>query len=452
MHVVSVEVPHLGNRTHLVHDGTVGVVIDPPRDVSAIESAATAAGVQIVAVAETHLHDDYVSGAVVLAFRHGADLLLNADEDVEFAHIGVRDHETLAYGDLDLRVVATPGHSPHHLAYLAVDSSTPDLPGALFSGGSLLDGGVGRTDLAGPGLVTPLTRAQWLSARRLAALPDGTRLHATHGLGSHGAVVVGPVPRSGATVGQQRATNPALTSSRDGFAADLVAGLGPVPRHCSRVSPRNRVGAWLPAAGEQVGPSELAAALARGAQVLDVRPSEEYAAGHLPGSLSVPFGDQSAVYAAWVTPWGSDLVLVSDEEDELATLVGHLASIGVEGVATSVLRRTTADWTTSGHTDWAGFVAGAATEVDRVVLDVRNPSEWAAGHLPDAVNIPVHELPDRLDEVPPGRVWVHCQAGYRAAVATGLLDRAGREVVHVDDRLERVTDHGLVLVRTPVAA
>ena len=148
-------------------------------------------------------------------------------------------------------------------------------------------------------------------------------------------------------------------------------------------------------------------------------------------------------------------MLVSDEEDELETLAGHLASIGVEGVATSVLRRTTADWTTSGHTDWAGFVA-AGTETadgaDRVVLDVRNPSEWAGGHLPEAVNIPVHELPGRLDEVPPGRVWVHCQAGYRAAVATGLLDRAGRDVVHVDDRLERVTDHGLVLVRTPVAA
>ena len=302
MHVVSVEVPHLGNRTHLGHDGTIGVVIDPPRDVSAVESAAVEAGVQIVAVAETHLHDDYVSGAVVLAYRHGADLLLNADEDVEFAHIGVRDHETLAYGDLDLRVIATPGHSPHHLAYLAVDSSTPDLPGALFSGGSLLDGGVGRTDLAGPGLVAPLTRAQWLSARRLAALPAETRLHATHGVGSHGAAVPGQPPGSEATVGQQRTSNPALTSPRDDFAADLVAGLGSVPTHCAHVGRRNRSGAWLPAAGERIGPSELAAAVARGAQVLDVRPSVEYAAGHLPGTLTLPFGDQSAVYAAWVTP------------------------------------------------------------------------------------------------------------------------------------------------------
>ena len=451
MHVVSVEVPHLGNRSHLVHDGSVAVVIDPPRDVSGVEAAASEAGVQIVAVAETHLHDDYVSGAVVLAYRHGADLLLNADEVVEFAHIGVRDHETLAYGDLDLRVIATPGHSPHHLAYLAVDSSTPDLPGALFSGGCLLDGGVGRTDLAGPALVAPLTRAQWLSARRLGALPAETRLHATHGVGSHCATTPGPLPGSEATIGAQRTGNPALTSPRDGFAADLVAGLGPVPTHCTHVGPRNRTGAWLPAVGEQVGPSELAAAVRRGAQVLDVRPSEEYAAGHLPGSLTVPFGDQSAVYAAWVTPWGSDLVLVSDAEDELTTLVGHLASIGVEGVTTSVLRRTTADWTTSGHTDWAGFVAGADA-ADRVVLDVRNPVEWAAGHLPGAVNIPVHELSGRLDEVPPGQVWVHCQAGYRAAVATGLLDRAGRDVVHVDDRLEQAGEHGLVLVRSPAAA
>src|SRR6478735_6664546 len=126
MRVVTIDVPHLGNRTHLVHDGRVGVVIDPPRDLTAVESAAKGAGVDIVAVAETHIHNDYVSGGLCLSHRHGAEYLVAADEEVEFDRIGVHDNETFASGDTALRVIASPGHTPVHVSYLATDATQGD--------------------------------------------------------------------------------------------------------------------------------------------------------------------------------------------------------------------------------------------------------------------------------------------------------------------------------------
>ena len=240
MHVLTIDVPHLGNRTHLVHDGRVAVAIDPPRDLTAVESAAEVAGVDIVAVAETHIHNDYVSGGLCLSNRHGAEYLVAADEEVEFNRIGVHDNETLAFGDIDLRVIATPGHTPLHVSYLATDAGDADAAGALFSGGSLLQTTVGRTDLVDPTLTTALARAQWLSARRLGALPSDTSLHPTHGFGSFCASAPASPTKGGVTIADQRGTNTALTTPRDTFVTRLLAGLGPVPSHYAHMATRNR--------------------------------------------------------------------------------------------------------------------------------------------------------------------------------------------------------------------
>jgi hydroxyacylglutathione hydrolase len=453
MRVLTIDVPHLGNRTHLVHDGRVGVVVDAPRDTSAVESSAEDAGIDIVAVAETHIHNDYVSGGLCLSKRHGAEYLVAADEEVEFARIGVHDNETLAFGDIDLRVIATPGHTPLHVSYLATDAGAGDgSAGALFSGGSLLHGTVGRTDLVDPTLTTALARAQWLSARRLGALPIETSLHPTHGFGSFCASTSAPASDGQVTIGDQRGVNTALTAPRDTFVSQLLDGLGPVPSHYAHMAPRNRSGAWTPRPATRLGRDYALEALARGAQVIDVRSSEAYAAGHLRGTLSIPAGAQCAVYAGWVTPWGAELVFVSDSEDALETLESELASIGIEGVATALLPRVVGrDWTRLRRTDWEGFVAQPPAP-SAIVLDVRRPEEWRTGHLAGALNIAVHELPRRLEEIPPGEVWVHCAAGYRAAVAAGLLDRAGRDVVLVDDDFEKVQEVGIPLLRGRSAA
>ena len=468
MRVVTIDVPHLGNRTHLVHDDRVAVAIDPPRDVTAIEEAAAGAGVDIVAVAETHIHNDYVSGGLPLAKRHGAEYVVAADETVDFARLGVHDNETLAFGDLELRAIATPGHTPLHLSYLATDRRTTgtgtgtgtgtepdshqDRPGALFSGGSLLHGTVGRTDLIDPSLTLPLSRAQWLSARRLGALPARTALHPTHGFGSFCASAQTPAERGTVTIGDQRGHNPALTLPHEAFVTQLLRGLGPVPSHYAHMAPRNRAGAWDPLPDHRLAAPAVDEALARGAHVIDVRSSADYAAGHLPGSLSVPAGKQCAVYAGWVTPWGAELVVVADSEDDLDQLVAELGSIGIEKVGTAVLdRSTTAGWTGLRRTDWAGFLAQPPAP-GTVLVDVRRLDEWCTGHLAGSRNIPVHELPHRLEEIPPGEVWVHCAAGYRAAIAAGLLDRAGYDVVLVDDDFDRVAELGIPLLRGRSAA
>ncbi len=453
MHVVTIEVPHLRNRTHLVHDGRVGVVIDPPRQVGAVEAAAEEAGVDIVAVAETHIHDDYVSGGLFLSKRHRAAYLVAADEEVDFDRIEVHDNETLAFGDIDLRAIATPGHTPLHLAFLASDATTrDDSRGALFSGGSLLHGTVGRTDLVDPVLTPALTRAQWLSAHRLGALPAETSLHPTHGSGGFGAGTATPPVDGMVTVGDQRSTNPALTLGHERFVSTMLGSLDPAPSHHTQVSARNRAGAWSPRPHHRIDADGLGEALARGAHVIDVRSAADYAAGHIPGTLSVPSGPRCAVCTGWVTPWGAELVLVSDSDAELEQLVADLGSIGLENVATAVLDGSGATgWTGLRRTDWAGYVADPPAPRS-VVIDVRRPDEWCAGHLPGARNIPVHELPHRLEEIPRGKVWVHCDAGYRAAVAAGILDRAGHDVVLVDDEFPRVTEIGLHLQRGRPAA
>src|SRR6478735_7441019 len=146
MQVVTLEIPELGNHAHLVHDGRQALVVDPPRHLAPVERAAEAAGVEITAVADTHVHNDYVSGALGLARRHGADYLLSADEPVDFERVGVRGGDVIPVGRLDVSVLATPGHTRHHQAFLAVDRDHREA-GALFSGGSLLHGTVGRTDL-----------------------------------------------------------------------------------------------------------------------------------------------------------------------------------------------------------------------------------------------------------------------------------------------------------------
>ncbi len=447
MQVITIEVPHLGNRSHLVHDGTVAVAVDPPRDIELVERGADGAGLELVAVAETHIHNDYISGGVRLARRHRADYLVAAGEKVGFERTPVLEGDTIHYGRLSLSMLATPGHTPRHVSYLATssDSQPESTPGALFSGGSLLHGAVGRTDLVDPARTLALARAQWHSSRRLGALPPETLLHPTHGFGSFcssssAAPVDGPV-----TIGHQRTHNPVLTTSLDTFVADLLAGLGPVPTHYAHMAPRNRAGVTEPApAGRRLDADELRAARERGAWLVDLRDRRRYAEGHLRGAISVEHGPQCAVYTGWVTPWGGDVVVVSDDPAQLETALTELGSIGVEAVDSAILDEGTPYDAHLRRVDWATFAAQPASS-DRVVLDVREPTEWRAGRVPGALNIPVHQLGGRVDELPPGEVWVHCQAGYRAAVAAGLLDRAGRDVVLVDDSFDRVRELGIPL-------
>jgi glyoxylase-like metal-dependent hydrolase (beta-lactamase superfamily II)/rhodanese-related sulfurtransferase len=442
MELVTLEVPSLGNRCHLVHDGTSALVVDPPRDLALVERAAEEAGVGIAAVADTHVHNDYVSGALGLARRHGADYLLSADERVDFERVGVHGGDVVGVGDLEVLVIDAPGHTRHHQAFLV---GGVDGPRALFSGGSLLRGTVGRTDLVDPRLTQDLARAQWASARTLAGLADDTLLRPTHGFGSFCAS--SPSCGSGSTtVAAERTTNPALVLDREEFVATLVAGLGPVPAHYPHMAPLNRAGAGraLPRAARAVTAEEVTDAILRGSWVVDLRDRSRYAAGHLSGSVSVEYGDQFATYVGWLVPWQDDIVLLTDSPTLLEPALRDLARIGIDGVDTHVLGADEHLSATYRRTDWRGF---RETTAPRVVVDVRQRDEFEAGHLPGALHLPVQEVQERGGTLPGGELWVHCRSGYRAGIAASLLHRMGRNVVHVDDGWDRVAE--LAIPTTP---
>lgn len=450
MLVLTLEVPELGNRCHLVHDGRRALVVDPPRDLAAVEGAAELAGVEIAAVADTHLHNDYVSGALGLARRHGADYLLAADEHVDFERVGVRDGDVLAVGELEVRVLATPGHTRHHQSFLV---HAPTGPGALFSGGSLLHGAVGRTDLVDPRLALDLARAQWDTTRRLATLDPRTALHPTHGFGSLCASSTTTHPTGDRmTIGDELGHHPALDSDRDDYARDLVAGFGPVPGHYAHMDPLNRAGAGRaePRPARPATAEEVADAVLRGSWVVDLRSRGRFATGHLPGTVSVEYSTQFATYVGWLVPWQDDIVLLTDSPHLLEPALRDLARIGIEGVGTHVLDAQAPLAASYRRATWADFRTPAADA--RIVLDVRQRDEWDAGHLPGARHLPVQDVERVGPTLPAGEVWVHCRSGYRAGIAASLLHRLGRAVVHVDDSWEQVAALGITTTTTDLAA
>jgi glyoxylase-like metal-dependent hydrolase (beta-lactamase superfamily II)/rhodanese-related sulfurtransferase len=451
MQVLTLDVPSLGNRTHLVHDGAHALVVDPPRDLGPVERAAEEAGVEITAVADTHLHNDYVSGALGLARRHGADYLLSADESVEFERLGVRDGDVLPVGRLDVTVLGTPGHTRHHQSFLVRHHDRLDVPAAVFSGGSLLHGTVGRTDLSGVALTHELARQQWSSARLLGALDPATTLHPTHGFGSFCASTTVEETADVVTIGDQHRTNPALRTDRDRFAAELVAGLGPIPAYYGQMAPLNRSGAGraLPRPPRPVTAEQVTDAVLAGAWVVDLRSRASFAEGHLPGSVSVEYGHQFATYVGWLVPWDDDLVLLCDDPDALEPALTDLAAIGIDGPGTHVLTPAAPLTATYRRASWADYRDAAAP---KVVLDVRQRDEHDAAHLPGALHLPVQDVEVRGRELPAGELWVHCRSGYRAGIAASLLHRMGRSVVHVDDSWDRVAELAIPTTSGGVAA
>lgn len=463
MEIVAVEVPHLGNRCHLVHDGRRAIVVDPPRDTRAVEAAAERAQVEITAVADTHIHNDYVSGALGLARRHGADYLLSAGEQVDFERVGVRDGDVVPVGGLEVEVIATPGHTRHHQSFL-VRPQQPgphDTPGALLSGGSLLQGTVGRTDLVDPRLAADLAGMQWASAQVLAGLDPATRLLPTHGFGSFCASTstctrVGEI----VTLADQHSANPALILDRETFVSELLAGFGPIPRYYRHMAPLNRAGAGraTPRAARPVTAAQVTDAVLGGSWIIDLRSRSAFADGHLAGSVSVEYGTQFATYVGWLVPWNDDIVVLSDTPDLLDAALRDLADIGIDDVATHVVSPGTAARALTAsyrRADWATFAVESdtaeTTAHPRVVVDVRQRDEWEAGHLPGAIHLPVQDVEVRASELPDGELWVHCRSGYRAGIASSLLHRHGRSVVHIDDAWERVAELELPITTTVAA-
>ncbi|MET9100681.1 MULTISPECIES: MBL fold metallo-hydrolase [Streptomyces] len=443
--VDTIEVPGLGNRSYLAGGERTAVVVDPPRDVDQVIAAAARRGVRISHVVETHVHNDYVTGGLELARIAGAAYLVPAAARVSFDRTPVRDGDvTMLDAGLLLRALATPGHTPHHTSYVLEDDGTAV---AVFTGGSLLIGTVGRPDLVEPRLTTRLARAQHASAHRLAAeLPDETAVLPTHGFGSFCSSA--QAEGSETTIGKEKASNEALTRDVDTFVADLLAGLDDIPAYYTHMGPVNAAG---PAPVDLTPPSaadaeEIAARLAAGEWVVDLRSRVAFAEGHLAGSFNFEAEGQLATYLAWLIPWGKPVTLLAESPEQIAAAQRELVRVGIDRPAAAA-DGGPADWVRAGETP-ASFPRGtfadlAGRAADVVVLDVRRASERAGGYVEGSVHIPVHALHRRLGEVPEGEVWVHCAGGMRAAIAASLLDAAGRDVVAVDDSFDAAEKAGL---------
>ena len=450
MAVHIIETPGLGNRTYLATDGAVAVVIDPQRDVDRIVTLLAELEVRLTHVFETHVHNDYVTGGLTLARQAGAEYVVAAAEDVAFKRLGISDGQSIISGGLRITTMATPGHTHHHLAYVIADAATGAV-GGTFTGGSVLYGTVGRTDLAGPEHTDALTRAQWRSAHRLVdGLPDAAAIWPTHGFGSFCSGGAG----SGAlesTAGAERASNVALVLDERSFTAAFQSGLGPYPAYYRHMAPLNRIGPGpLPVTPlPPVGPAGLRRRLDSCEWVVDLRPRRLFAAGHLPGSVNVE-GTAVATYVGWVVPWGTPISLIGPDDATIATARQSLGRIGVEPVAGHVVP----DGSTVNVFDTAAYAVGTFADLAAAlamreplaILDVRAADEWREGHLPGAMHIPWHDVRSRLAELPAGRdIWVHCAAGLRASIAASLLQRAGLRPVLIDDRWWQVYDAGLAV-------
>lgn len=448
--VDTLEFEGLGNRSYLAGGPAAAVVIDPPRDIDQVIAAAARRGVRIAYVAETHVHNDYVTGGLELARVTGAQYLVPAGAHVSFARTPVADGDTVGVDEgLVLRAIATPGHTPHHTSYALTEGARGV---AVFTGGSLLIGTVGRPDLVEPRLTEQLARAQHASAHRLAdELDDEVPVLPTHGFGSF--CSSSQAEGDATTIGKERTGNDAFTLDVDTFVAQMLAGLDDVPAYYAHMGPVNAVG---PAPVDLTPPSradaeEIASRLAAGEWVVDLRGRMAFAEGHVAGSFNFEGEGKLATYLAWLIPWGKPVTLLADTPAQIADAQRELARVGIDRPAAA----TTGDpagWVREGER-LASFPRARFTDLadvrqrgdEVVVLDVRRDSERAGGYIEGSVHIPIHELHGRVGEVPDGTVWVHCAGGMRAAIAASLLDAAGRDVVAVDDGFDAATDAGLSL-------
>ena len=441
MRVQQFQIPGLGHLSTLIVDDATGqaAVVDPRRDIDIYLEAARRDRLTITQVIETHLHNDYVSGGRDLADVTGATHVIGAGADLRYDARGVRGGESVAVGGLRLTVLDTPGHTPESVSYAVADTSRADEPVLLLTGGSLLVGAVGRTDLLGVENAPAFSAAMYRSLHEV-ILPheDSVAVYPTHGAGSLCSTGIGSSTWS--TIGYERRHDPLLAPMEvDAFARALLEGQPAFPRYFARMRPINQGGPRLLGGVIPLVPAvalaELDRVVAGGGLIVDARAPEAHAAGHIPGSQSLPVGESYGTWLGWVVAHDRPLVLVVDDVADLDELQRQAYRIGHESVVGYLAGGFDA-WVTTGRpvdanrtTTAAGLarlLAGAGSTARPLIIDVRQAAEFEAGHVPGAVHLGAGALPDRLGELPHDRpIVAMCASGYRASVASSLLRSAG---------------------------
>ena len=453
----------LGHASYLVGDADAGLaaVVDPRRDVDAYLDLARAEGLRIVEILETHVHNDYVSGAEELRQRTGATVRASTIAALTRPHEAIADGDELHLGSLRFRVLATPGHTPDHVSFAVADLSRSTDDWVLFAGGALLVGTAARPDLlGGPEEAARAAAVEFATLRdRIAPLPDWVELYPTHGAGSLCGSGIGG--KRWSTIGYERRHNPALLQpDADAFRRFILTDQPTVPAYWRRMRALNQAGAAPLAGLGEPRPMTVEAvehAAGHDAVVVDARDPEVFAAGHIPGSFGIGLRDTFGTWVGSVVPADRELILVLTHDDDVAAALAQLRRAGYDRVAGYLVGGFDA-WQASGNDiarldtrtadDLASQIASGAVRV----LDVREANEWRAGHIAGAIHIPGGALPRRLDDVPDdGPVAVVCAGGYRSTVAASVLERAGRD--HLINMIGGVTayeaaGHALVVGET----
>ncbi len=436
----------LAHASYLLASEGEAVVVDPQRDVELYLKAAEENGVTIRHIFETHLHADFVSGHKELAARTGAKIYMGAQAGATFAHVPVQDGFELTFGKASIRVLETPGHTSESICLVVTDSEKAPAPWAVLTGDTLFIGDVGRPDLSPRHTPKELAGLLYDSLhQKLLTLGDAVLVYPAHGAGS----LCGKNMRAerSSTIGTERLTNYALQiKSREEFVMQLTSNLPARPEYFLKDAEINRTGAAalsdLPPL-RPIAPAELNAMLSAGEIALDVRQGEEFAAGHVPGSVNIALSGQFASWAGTVLGLSAQPVLIAGNDAQLKEARLRLARVGIE-VLNGYLEGGVAAWKQSGFSlatiaqisvsDLNARLQARDVRAGNVqVLDVRREGEWDAGHIEGATWWPLDNFrvsPPELDHDAP--VAVHCKGGYRSLIASSLLQRAGfKNVINI---------------------
>ena len=437
----------LGHQSYLItdEDSHQAAVIDPRRDIAIYLQAAEAAGARIAYVLETHVHNDYVTGALELREQTGATIVGAASAGLAYEHQAVRDGDRIALGSLTFAVLATPGHTPDHLSY-ALYEAGHDAPAAVFTGGSMLVGSAGRTDLVSPGMTLTLTRDQYHSLRRLLeTLPDETLVYPTHGAVSFCGATTSGTPARRSTIGQERIASPAaLADDEVAFVRQQIAGYGVYPAYYRYMGEINQVGPRILGSLPELAP--LAPLVVRqqldhGVPLVDGRYRVNFARAHVPGALNIELDESFGTYVGWLLPFNKPLMLLVEDEAARAEAVVQLIRIGYEQLR-GYLDGGMDAWQNVGY-PVASFEAVTVEELRSrwrqdatherfAVLDVRDDAEWNEGHIPGSQHIHIGDLLAHLHEIPRDRpVATICRSGHRAAMAASIVSALGVETLAV---------------------
>jgi hydroxyacylglutathione hydrolase len=438
----------LGHLSTLLADEDAGtaVVVDPRRDVDVYIAAAAKRDLRVTHVLETHLHNDYVSGARELASLTGAEHLIGVGADLLFEHRAVRDGDSVRSGSLEVTALAAPGHTPEHVVYAVADAARAGEPALLLTGGSLLVGSVGRTDLLGVDRAADYAHAMRETLRDVVfGHADYVTVLPTHGAGSLCSTDVASTPSS--TIGYERRHNAiaqtALEDDADVFVRALLIGQPTFPGYFARMRPTNQSGpspiGLSPTPPRPLEPVAVNELTKTGAVVVDLREPAEHALAHVPGSISIPAGNSFGTWLGWIVEADRPVVLLLGATADWEDPVRQAARVGMERSIVGRVAGGIDAWRRAGlpiETRGQLTIDELAHRISDdgpgapLVIDVRQPAEYERGHVPGAIHVGAGELADRLADLPHDRpLATICESGYRASVAASLLSRAGFEDV-----------------------